>query len=68
MDAAPTHIPLYADEQALLERDVEADIGPMKRSDAQPLQNFFELDETVQWIHAHNYKKVRSLHFLLNGF
>lgn len=58
MSSDPTHIPLYTDEKALIEREVESQQGEWKRPDGSDLVNYFELATTVEWISSNDYKRV----------
>lgn len=59
MSTDPTLIPLYNDEKALIEREVEEQQVDWKRPDGSDLVFYYELDSTVQWILSNGYKKVR---------
>lgn len=59
METTPTLIPLYSDEKALLEREVEGEEGVWNRSETSSVLFYFELERTVEWIKQGGYKRVR---------
>jgi len=65
MSSDPTHIPLYADEKALIERGTDDDTTQWKRSADQQLAFFYDIDRTLEWIRSNDFKRVRLWHFVV---
>lgn len=66
MSNDPTHIPLYNDEKALIEREVEEQSVDWKRPDGSDLVFYYELESTVQWIASNGFKKVHMTILVVN--
>jgi diphthamide biosynthesis protein 2 len=58
MSDTPTLIPLYSDEKALIEREVDTGLEGFHRPESCSVVFYYELEQTVAWIKQNRYKRI----------